>query len=116
VTDCWDRGGVTSSWLEIEHVTVKFGSRHALRDVTLSLGAGVTALLGRNGAGKTTLCRVIAGDLPPPDTGLVHRGRAVSADRAVPAGLSALGWLPQCSSSMSRARGSTPCSASSFMV
>ncbi len=65
---------MTSSWLEIEHVTVKFGSRHALRDVTLSLGAGVAAPLGRNGAGKTTLCRVIAGDLPPPTRDLFTVG------------------------------------------
>lgn len=38
----------------------------ALKDVSLSLGAGERlAVLGHNGAGKTTLIRVLAGLLPP---------------------------------------------------
>jgi len=39
-----------------------FGSRRALRDVSLSVAAGeIHAVLGRNGAGKTTLMRILAG-------------------------------------------------------
>ncbi|MBB6119652.1 ATP-binding cassette domain-containing protein [Nocardiopsis algeriensis] len=40
-----------------------YGTRTALKGVDLSLGRGVTGLLGRNGAGKTTLLRCLATDL-----------------------------------------------------
>jgi ABC-2 type transport system ATP-binding protein len=53
----------TSPRLEVRGVAHRFGSRHALVDVTLSIGLGVTTLLGPNGAGKTTLMRVVAGQL-----------------------------------------------------
>ncbi|MFN8098248.1 MAG: ATP-binding cassette domain-containing protein [Dermatophilaceae bacterium] len=85
---------LTISWLELEHIGVAFGTRPALRDVTVSLGPGVTALLGRNGAGKTTLCRVVAGHLHP-DTGVVRLGHGIHGPRSSQAELSALGWLPQ---------------------
>ena len=55
----------------------------ALRDVSLSLGAGETlGLVGESGSGKTTLARVLLG-LAPPDTGgrIVLDGAAL-ADRA----------------------------------
>ena len=37
-----------------------------LTDVTLTLAAGWTGVVGSNGAGKTTLLRLIAGELEPP--------------------------------------------------
>jgi heme exporter protein A len=44
----------------------RFGGRQAVRDVSLSLGAGdCLALFGPNGAGKTTLLRMLAGLLRP---------------------------------------------------
>jgi heme exporter protein A len=52
--------------IELKDVRREFGERLALRDVSLSLGAGKTlAVLGPNGAGKTTLLRILAGLLRP---------------------------------------------------
>jgi len=45
-------------------LSLRYGSTHALDDVSLRLGEGVTGLLGPNGAGKTTLLRVLATALP----------------------------------------------------
>src|SRR5687767_11595601 len=47
-------------------VTVRFGKRTAVDDVTLSVATGsVYALLGRNGAGKSSLVRCLLGHLRP---------------------------------------------------
>lgn len=46
---------------QLDNVTKRYGNVVALRDVSLSLGAGVTALLGPNGAGKTTAVKLLLG-------------------------------------------------------
>ena len=47
-------------------LTVRYGKRTALSDVTLRAPAGqVTAVVGGDGAGKTTLLRCLAGSLAP---------------------------------------------------
>lgn len=52
--------------LEITGLTTRYGSISALRNVSLSVGAGeVVGLIGPNGAGKTTLLGSIAGLLAP---------------------------------------------------
>ena len=57
--------------------------RHALADVTVSLGAGeVVALVGANGSGKTTLAKILAG-LYEADTGLLLHGDDVVEPRAL---------------------------------
>lgn len=46
----------------VDHVTVRYGRKTAVNDVSLRIPAGaVYALLGRNGAGKSTLVRCILG-------------------------------------------------------
>jgi iron complex transport system ATP-binding protein len=48
--------------LEARNISVRFGTREILRDVSLSARAGsIVALLGPNGAGKTTLLRACNG-------------------------------------------------------
>jgi ABC-2 type transport system ATP-binding protein len=42
-----------------------YGAVMGLNDVSVEIGAGVTALLGPNGAGKTTFMRMITGQLRP---------------------------------------------------
>ncbi len=62
------------SGLHVRRVTVRFGDRVVLDDVSLSIAEGETvALLGPSGSGKSTLLRVIAG-LIQPDSGIVMWG------------------------------------------
>ncbi|HEX7976591.1 MAG TPA: heme ABC transporter ATP-binding protein [Anaerolineales bacterium] len=50
--------------LEIQSLSVAYGSRPALEDVTFQVAKGeVVALIGPNGAGKTTLMRTVSGVL-----------------------------------------------------
>lgn len=50
--------------LEVRDITINYGTRDVLRDVSLSLEDGkIIALLGANGAGKTTLIRALNGTL-----------------------------------------------------
>jgi heme exporter protein A len=52
--------------VELEGVGRRYGERHALAGVTLTLPAGATlAVFGANGAGKTTLLRILATLLRP---------------------------------------------------
>ncbi|GMA16763.1 ABC-F family ATP-binding cassette domain-containing protein [Deinococcus metallilatus] len=59
--------------LSAESISVTFGERPVLVDISLSVAAGErVALLGRNGAGKTTLLRVLTGEVVP-EEGTVWR-------------------------------------------
>lgn len=61
----------TTSIVEIQDVSLSFGSVKALKDVSLSLAPGeITALVGDNGAGKSTLVRCISG-IHKPQTGVI---------------------------------------------
>jgi ABC-2 type transport system ATP-binding protein len=97
-----DPAFVADPTVEIANVSVWFGAKVALSELSCSFGAGVTGLLGPNGAGKTTLMRAITG-MSPVNQGLVrvggrdprrdrdvHRTMAlVPEDEAVPTGLTA---------------------------
>jgi ABC-2 type transport system ATP-binding protein len=88
--------------VEVGDVSVWFGPKVALSDLSCSFGPGVTGLLGPNGAGKTTLMRAMTGlvsvnqgvvriaGLDPRRSRSVHQQMAlVPEDEAVPAGLTA---------------------------
>ena len=88
--------------VEIDDVSVWFGPKVALSELSCSFGPGVTGLLGPNGAGKTTLMRVMTGligvnqgavrveGLNPRSDREVHARMAlVPEDEAVPTGLTA---------------------------
>ncbi len=95
-----DPAFVPDATVAVADVSMWFGQKVALSELSCSFGAGVTGLLGPNGAGKTTLMRAITGLLPV-NQGLVRvvgddprRDRRVHArvalvpeDEAVPRGL-----------------------------
>jgi branched-chain amino acid transport system ATP-binding protein len=59
--------------LTVTSLAVRYGSAHAIGDISLTAAPGsVTALLGNNGAGKTTLLRTLSGTLG------MHGGRAAA--------------------------------------
>jgi energy-coupling factor transport system ATP-binding protein len=52
--------------VEIDSLTIKYGDKCALNEVTTTIGAGeIVAVMGRNGAGKSSLLETIVGVLPP---------------------------------------------------
>ena len=51
--------------LKIESLSVYYGARHILHNITLNVQSGeVLALIGPNGAGKSTLVRAVSGVIP----------------------------------------------------
>ncbi|RHA43147.1 ABC transporter ATP-binding protein [Cellulomonas rhizosphaerae] len=63
--------------LDVEDVTLTFGDRTLLDDVTWRIGPGDRiGMVGVNGAGKTSLLRLLSGRLEP-TSGRVKRGKTV---------------------------------------
>src|SRR5262245_25100752 len=65
--------------LELEQVTVRYGERTALRDISLAVLPGeLVSLLGPSGSGKSSLLRAVAG-LERPTTGVIRfEGRDIT--------------------------------------
>jgi ABC-type multidrug transport system ATPase subunit len=80
--------------LEIRGVSKTYANGvHALRDVTLTIPAGMYGLLGPNGAGKSTLMRMLA-TLQEPDSGTIALG-GIDVVRQKDKIRQTLGYLPQ---------------------
>lgn len=47
-------------YISINNLNKFYGNKHALKDLSLTIGQGMFGLLGRNGAGKTTLMRILS--------------------------------------------------------
>jgi ABC-2 type transport system ATP-binding protein len=77
--------------LDIQTLSKRFGSRQALKELTLALRPGeIYGLLGPNGAGKTTTINLLSGLLKP-DTGTVKIGGQLASEATKPL----LGVMPQ---------------------
>ena len=63
-------------------VSIWFGHKVAVTELSCSFGPGVTGLLGPNGAGKTTFMRTVCGLLPPNRGEIRVLGRDPRTDRA----------------------------------
>ena len=89
------------AFVQFSKVSLAFGDRDILKDVSVNLAAGTKAALSRaNGSGKSTLMKIMAGELAPdsgqriaqkdarivylPQSGIVHAGCTLrqEADRA----------------------------------
>jgi ABC-2 type transport system ATP-binding protein len=97
-----DPAFVADANVDVTDVSVWFGQKVALSELSCSFGPGVTGLLGPNGAGKTTLMRAIVGLVevnqgavtiegcdPRHDRTVQRRVAMVPEDEAVPPALTA---------------------------
>lgn len=66
--------------IRLEHLTLGYGSRILLKDITVDVPSGrLVALLGRNGTGKSTLLRGLVGLEQPLEGEVWYDGRKLSA-------------------------------------
>lgn len=72
--------------IDLVNLTKRFGSVTAVDSLNVSIGEGITGLVGENGAGKSTLLRLISGVIFP-DTGLIkvdgEEARSLGAKKIV---------------------------------
>ncbi|WP_294564932.1 ABC-F family ATP-binding cassette domain-containing protein [uncultured Arthrobacter sp.] len=69
-TSFFSRPGRAAAHLGVEGISISFGARRVLTDVSFTISAGRTGVIGDNGSGKSTLLRILAGLLAP-DRGTV---------------------------------------------
>ncbi len=75
-------------------LTKRFGTTvTALDDLTLTVGQGITGLVGANGAGKSTLIKILLGLLPPTSGTAAVLGLDTGADGTAIRGLT--GYMPE---------------------
>jgi branched-chain amino acid transport system ATP-binding protein len=72
------RDGNGMALLEVRNLHVHYGKIHALRGISLSLGADqIVTLIGANGAGKSTTLRAISGILAATDGDVSYDGQSL---------------------------------------
>jgi iron(III) transport system ATP-binding protein len=83
--------------LSISHLSVKFGDRDIITDLSLELGEGeIASLLGPSGCGKTTLLRAIAGLIQPAAGTIRFGSKLVGVSSVVlPPSKRGTGYVPQ---------------------
>ena len=79
--------------VELQHVTVRYGARTALQDVTATFPTGAVGLLGPNGAGKSTMIRALLGFVPPTEGQMTVLGLDVA--KSPLAVRSRIGYMPE---------------------
>lgn len=71
-----------SSFLEIEHVTKRFGGLTALENVSFNVAKGeIRGLIGPNGAGKSTMFKIISGFYKPASGQIRFNGHLISGKK-----------------------------------
>ena len=82
--------------LEVEKVDLHYGAAIALRNVSVSAGAGaVTCVMGRNGVGKTSLLRAIVGAHPISAGSIRWEGHEISRLPMYERAKRGIAWVPQ---------------------
>ncbi|MDF4405618.1 ATP-binding cassette domain-containing protein, partial [Vibrio parahaemolyticus] len=80
----WKEGRQALAVYLQNQISVSFGDKQVLKDVSFELNKGdIVTLLGPNGAGKSTIVRVVLGLLPP-TSGSIERASSL-----------AIGYVPQ---------------------
>src|SRR5215208_3793415 len=79
--------------VELQHVTVRYGARTALQDVSATFPTGAVGLLGPNGAGKSTMLRALLGFVPPTEGQMTVLGLDVA--KSPLAVRSRIGYMPE---------------------
>ena len=80
--------------LELRHVTKRYSSSVAVRDVSFTARAGeVTGYLGPNGSGKSTTLKMITGLIEPTEGDILFHGQPIRRDRI--AYRQRLGYVPE---------------------
>ena len=84
-------------FIQLSKISLAFGDRDILKDITLILTAGTkAALTGANGCGKSTLMKIVAGQIKAdsgdiasekdtsiaylPQSGIVHKGKTLAEE------------------------------------
>ena len=66
--------------IELRHLTVGYGEKAVLSDISQTLSAGqMVCLLGANGVGKSTILRTLSGFLPPLSGEVLLDGRDLTS-------------------------------------
>lgn len=66
--------------IQVEKLTIGYGTRSVLKDVSFALGKGeIVGIIGCNGAGKSTLLKTIRGMLPKQSGTVSYFGKALEA-------------------------------------
>ncbi len=84
---------VNATVIATRGLTKDYGSVLALDDLTISIRAGITGLVGANGAGKSTLIKILLGLVPPTSGAASVLGLDVAGDAAEIRGR--VGYLPE---------------------
>src|SRR6187399_3606965 len=79
--------------VELQRVTVRYGTRTALQAVSAVFPPGAVGLLGPNGAGKSTMIRALLGFVPPTEGQLTVLGLDVA--KSPLAIRSRIGYMPE---------------------
>ncbi len=81
--------------LSLEDVHVHYGSSHIVQGISLSLGLGMLAIVGRNGMGKTTLVKSIMGIVPVTSGQILLHGEGIENKKPYEVALKGVGYVPQ---------------------
>jgi simple sugar transport system ATP-binding protein len=75
-----------NAFLEVRHISKRFGGVQALHDVSMTIKRGeIHCLAGENGSGKSTLIKIIAGVYTPDAGEIIIEGRSIADRRPIDA-------------------------------